>query len=95
MFKIGYRTLKTALGTTLAIVLAQILGLENFASAGIITILCIKATKKKSVQASVSRIIACLIAMGYSTLLFEIFGYHAVTIGLILLFFIPTTVKLG
>ena len=93
MFKIGYRTLKTALGTTLAIVLAQILGLENFASAGIITILCIKATKKKSVQASVSRIIACLIAMGYSTLLFEIFGYHAVTIGLILLFFIPTTVK--
>ena len=47
MFKIGYRTLKTALGTTLAIVLAQILGLENFASAGIITILCIKATKKK------------------------------------------------
>ena len=93
MFKIGYRTIKTALGTTLAIVLAQILGLENFASAGIITILCIKATKKKSVQASVSRIIACLIAMGYSTLLFEIFGYHAVTIGIILLLFIPTTVE--
>ena len=67
MFKIGYRTIKTALGTTLAIVFAQILGLDNFASAGIITILCIKATKKKSVQASVSRIIACLIAMGYST----------------------------
>ena len=93
MFKIGYRTLKTAVGTTLAIMLALLLGLENFASAGIITILCIKATKKKSVQASVSRIIACLIAMGYSTLLFELFGYHAVTIGIILLFFIPTTVK--
>lgn len=93
MFKIGYRTLKTALGTTLAIVLAQLLGLENFASAGIITILCIKATKKKSLQASLSRVIACLIAMGYSTLLFELFGYHAVTIGVILLFFIPTTVK--
>lgn len=93
MFKIGYRTLKTALGTTLAIMLAQLLGLESFASAGIITILCIKATKKKSVQASVSRVVACLIAMGYSTLFFELFGYYAVTIGLILLFFIPTTVR--
>ena len=30
MFKIGYRTIKTALGTTLAIVLAQILGLGEF-----------------------------------------------------------------
>ena len=48
MFKIGYRTVKTALGTTLAIVLAQLLGLDNFPSAGIITIFCIKATKKKS-----------------------------------------------
>lgn len=92
MFKIGYRTIKTALGTTLAIVLAQLLGLENFPSAGIITILCIKATKKKSLQASVSRIIACLIAMGYSTLLFETIGYNAYTIGIILLLFIPTTV---
>ncbi len=94
MFKIGYRTAKTALGTTLAILLAQVIGLENFASAGIITILCIKATKKKSLKASWSRILACLVAMGYSTLLFEIFGYHTLTIGIILLLFIPTTVAL-
>ena len=32
--------------------------------------------------------------MGYSTLFFPIFGYHALTIGVILLFFIPTTVAL-
>ena len=94
MFKIGYRTIKTALGTALAIILAQLLGLGNFPSAGIITILCVKETKKKSLNASGSRILAVLIAMAYSTLLFEIFGYHAIIIGLILLLFIPTTVAL-
>lgn len=94
MFKIGYRTIKTALGATIAIIIAQLIGLENFPSAGIIAILCIKPTKKKSVQAAVSRIIACLIAMAYCALLFTTLGYHAVTIGLILLLFIPTTVAL-
>lgn len=91
-FKIGYRTIKTALGATLAIALAQVLGLDSFTSAGIITILCIKATKKTSLTAAGSRILASFIAMGYSALFFEIFGYHALAIGIILLLFIPTTV---
>lgn len=52
MFKIGYRTIKTALGTTLAIYISQLLHLQNFASAGIITILCIQITQKRSLQAS-------------------------------------------
>ena len=65
-FRIGYRTLKTAVGATLAILIAQGLGLENFASAGIITILCIKNTKKKSLRASWDRILACLIAIAYA-----------------------------
>ncbi|MFJ8264859.1 aromatic acid exporter family protein [Peribacillus asahii] len=94
MFKIGYRTIKTALGATLAIVLAQLLNLDHFPSAGIITILCIQVTQKKSLKASASRFLACLLAMGYSTLLFELVAYNPFTIGLILLMFIPTTVAL-
>lgn len=91
-FRIGYRTIKTALGTTLSIFLAQTIGLTNFASAGILTILCIKPTKVKSVKASTDRVLACLIAMGFSTLFFEGITYHPLTIGLMLLFFIPTAV---
>lgn len=49
MIKIGYRTAKTAIGTALSISIAQWLGLHNFASAGIITLLCIQVTKKKIV----------------------------------------------
>lgn len=91
-FRIGYRTIKTALGTTISILLAQAIGLNNFASAGILTILCIKPTKVKSIKASWDRVLACIIAMGFSALFFEGITYHPVTIGLMLLFFIPTAV---
>ena len=91
-YRIGYRTIKTALGTAVSILIAQQLGLDNFASAGILTILCIKVTKRKSVRASWDRFLACVLAMPFSTLFFEIFGYHPIVIGVMLLFFIPTVV---
>ncbi|WP_404403670.1 aromatic acid exporter family protein [Jeotgalibacillus malaysiensis] len=94
MFRIGYRTIKTATGTAAAIWIASILGLENFASAGIITILCIQNTKRKSVKASWSRVLACLVAMVFSYLFFEGIAFHPVMIGLLILFFIPTAVAL-
>ncbi|MBM7577518.1 aromatic acid exporter family protein [Jeotgalibacillus terrae] len=94
MFRIGYRTIKTAAGTAIAIAVAGMLGLENFASAGIITILCIQNTKRKSVKASWSRVAACIIAMIFSFFIFEGIAYHPVTIGLLILFFIPTAVAL-
>ncbi|MBT2645864.1 aromatic acid exporter family protein [Bacillus sp. ISL-34] len=94
MFKIGYRTIKTALGATLAIIIAQMLNLEYFSAAGIIAILCIQVTKKKSVYASWHRFLACLIAMAYASLLFQFIAFHPLVIGLILLIFIPTTVAL-
>ncbi|MBY0122471.1 aromatic acid exporter family protein [Bacillus sp. S/N-304-OC-R1] len=93
-FRIGYRTIKTAIGTTAAIILAQIFGFHNFASAGIITILCIKPTKKMSLQASLDRFFACLLAIILSAVIFEGIAYHPLMIGLLLLFFIPTTVML-
>jgi uncharacterized membrane protein YgaE (UPF0421/DUF939 family) len=92
MLKIGYRTIKTALGVTIAIGIAHLLQLEHHTSAGILTILCIQATKKKSLLSSWSRFIACTIAMVFSIVFFQVLGYHALTIGLLMLFFIPTAV---
>lgn len=94
MFRIGYRTAKTAIGTPIAIFIAQTSGLFNFVSAGIITILCIQPTKKKSLRASWERLVACIVAMFYSIVIFEVLGYHPIAIGVLLLFFIPTTVML-
>ncbi|MGG3338593.1 aromatic acid exporter family protein [Bacillus subtilis] len=94
MFKIGYRTTKTALGTALAIYISQLLHLQNFASAGIITILCIQITQKRSLQASWARFAACCLAIAFSCLFFELIGYHPFVIGALLLIFIPITVLL-
>ncbi|WP_077213907.1 aromatic acid exporter family protein [Bacillus dakarensis] len=91
-FTIGYRTVKTALGTTIAILLALYAGLDNYVSAGILTILCIKVTKKKSIRASWDRILACLIGIVFSVLFFEGLTYHPIIIGLLLIFFIPSAV---
>ena len=95
MFKIGYRTIKTAIGVGLAIWIAQLLELKSFPSAGIITILCIQVTKKQSLKAAFSRFGACLLAMAYSFVFFEGLGFTPLVIGLMLLLFIPTTVITG
>ncbi|XJZ26147.1 aromatic acid exporter family protein [Bacillota bacterium Lsc_1132] len=93
-FRIGYRTIKTALGAAIAILIAQQLGLQNFASAGILTILCIQVTKKRSFRTAWDRFLACVLAMPFSALFFEGIAYHPLTIGLMLFFFIPTIVML-
>ncbi|MCR6110531.1 aromatic acid exporter family protein [Bacillus sp. A301a_S52] len=94
MFKIGYRTLKTALGTAGAVAVAHWLDLDFFASAGIITILCVQKTKRKSVKDSWARFLACLIGMILAVLVFEILGYHPLSIVVLLILFIPTTLIL-
>ncbi len=90
--KIGYRTLKTAIGTTISILLAKLLELDSFASAGILTILCIKVTRKKSLESSWERFVACVLGIAFSFVFFEGIGYYPITIGLLLIFFIPTLV---
>ncbi len=94
MFRIGYRTIKTALGVMIAIWIAQLCNLEHYTSAGIITILCIQVTKKKSLMTSWARLFACIVAILFSIVFFEIIGYQPIAVGLLILFFIPTAVFL-
>lgn len=93
--KIGYRTLKTAIGAPVAISIAQLLGVTNFASAGIITILCIQPSRKKSFLSAWNRFLCCIIASIYSFVFFETLGYNPIVVGLMLTVFIPTTVFLN
>lgn len=92
--KVGFRTLKTAIGAAISIFLAQLFQLDFYVSAGILTILCIQPTKKSSIIHSINRILACLIGIAYSFVLFSLLGYEAYTIGVLLLLFIPLLVKL-
>ncbi|WP_077330194.1 aromatic acid exporter family protein [Virgibacillus siamensis] len=92
--KIGPRTIKTAIGTTIAISIAQLMGLSNFVSAGVLTILCIQPSRKKSVLSAWHRFLACILASLFSFVFFETIGYHPVVVGLMLACFIPATVFL-
>jgi uncharacterized membrane protein YgaE (UPF0421/DUF939 family) len=92
--KIGYRTIKTAIGTPIAIMIAQGLGLTNFISAGILTILTIKPSRKQSVLSAWHRLLACIIASIFSFVLFETLGYYPIVLALLFLLFIPVTVLL-
>ncbi|MDM5199632.1 aromatic acid exporter family protein [Fictibacillus enclensis] len=93
--KVGYRTIKTAIGTALAIGIAQWLGLEFYSSAGILTILCVKVTQKRSLITSWERFAACLIGIVFAAIFFTVLGYHPWSIGLLILLFFPVLVGLN
>lgn len=94
-FSIGYRTLKTALGASVAIAVAQFFDLQFFTAAGILTILCIQPTKRKSLHAVYTRVVSTFVGMIYAFVFFEIFGYSPLVLGIVLLLFIPTIVSIG
>ncbi|MER1984942.1 MAG: aromatic acid exporter family protein [Solibacillus sp.] len=94
-FSIGYRTLKTAVGASLAIAVAQFFDLEFFASAGILTILSVQLTKRKSVHAVYTRIVASAVGMLFAYIFFEIFGYNPLILAVVLVLYLPISVSLG
>ena len=75
-FSIGYRTLKTAVGAAIAIAIAQFFDLQFYTAAGILTILSVQPTKKKSLHAVYTRVVASIIGMALAYVFFEIFGYQ-------------------
>lgn len=86
---IGYRTLKTAIGSTIAMLIATSLNLKYGTAAGIIVILSVQSTKRQSINIAIQRIGACLLALFLSTVLFNLLGYSAFVFGIFLIFFIP------
>ena len=92
--RIGYRTIKTAIATPAAIAIAQLIGVSNVPTAGIIAILCIQPSRKKSVETASHRFFACILAIVFSVVFFELLGYSAIVLSLLLAVFIPATILL-
>lgn len=91
--KIGMRTIKTAVGATIANILANFFGLKYALSAGVITILSVQNTKRKSVEIAWSRFNSTCLALMISGILFSLIGFNAFAFGLYLLIFIPLAVS--
>ena len=91
-YRIGFRTIKTAVGMALGIIIAKLMGLDNFASSAILVVLCIKHTKVHSLQAIISRFVSCILILVIGSIAFSYFGQSAIILGVIVLLFIPLTV---
>lgn len=87
--KIGYRTIKTAVGAGVALWIAQLLHLDFYATAATITILCIGKTRKQSVKTALHRFTTCMLTLPLGALLYEILGYTPWVFALIILTVLP------
>ncbi|NLB22007.1 MAG: aromatic acid exporter family protein [Clostridium sp.] len=92
---IGARTLKTALAAGVAIFLSILLGLSYAGNSGIIAILSVQNTKKKSSEIAKQRLFATVIAFAISSGVFLVLGFTPFAFAVYLLIFIPISVRLG
>lgn len=90
---IGLRTLKTAVGATIAIIISQALGLRYAVSAGVIVILSIQNTKKTSIIIALQRLGSTVLALFVAGTIFTLIGYNSVAFGLYLIIFIPLAIR--
>lgn len=89
------KTVKMALSATIAIFIANEIGLQFGVTAGVIAILSILNTKKEAIKVGAKRLLACTIAILLSGAFYLVLGNSTVIFGLFLLIFIPITKKLN
>ncbi|MDP3386877.1 MAG: aromatic acid exporter family protein [Eubacteriales bacterium] len=91
---IGMRTIKTVIGAIAAVLISQLLNLDYAANSGIIVILSVQSTKKKSKDLAIMRIGSTILALTIGALVFSLMGFSALAFGVYLLVFIPIAVQL-
>ncbi len=87
--------LKTGIGSAIAILVANKLGLAYSASAGIITLLTIQNTKKETIFIALKRIAAFIVAVTIAFIVFSSFGYTSIAFGVFVFSFVAACHILG
>jgi uncharacterized membrane protein YgaE (UPF0421/DUF939 family) len=90
---IGYRTIKTAIGAAVGMLIAQSLGLKYGTAAGVIVILSVQSTKRQSVKIAIQRMGAFFLALFLSSILFNSAGFTPIIFGVFLLIFVPLAAR--
>jgi uncharacterized membrane protein YgaE (UPF0421/DUF939 family) len=85
------KTFKMALSATIAVIISNYIGLQFGVTSGIIAILSIQDTKKEALLVAARRIIASIVAILLSFVLYILLGNNPIVFGLFLLIFIPMT----
>lgn len=85
---------KMSVSAVIALFLGSLLNLKFSAVASVIAILSIQDTRKKTLEFARKRIIACLLAILLSVIIYKFIGQNSLIFGLFLIIFIPLTTKL-
>lgn len=85
---------KMSISATIALIIAQFLNLNYATVAAVIAILSIQDTRKKSLFVARNRIVACVIGLVLSVVIYTIVGHNSIGFGIFLIVFIPLTSKL-
>ncbi len=89
----GFRVVKTAVATLISIQIADIVGLPSPQSAGLLAILGVEVTRKRSLRTISARFFASIVGLLFACALFALFGFHYWVLALFVLFGFPLIVK--
>lgn len=91
----GFRIIKTAAATLLAVLLASAANISGAQSAGLLAILGVETTRKRSLRTITARFLASLVGLLVGCTLFAILGFHYPVLALFVLLGFPLIVKSG
>ncbi|NLL81242.1 MAG: aromatic acid exporter family protein [Tissierellia bacterium] len=80
-------SLKTTIGVVFAILIAKALKMEFYSSVATIVVVSMLSDKKQSIKLAATRLLAAIVSLGISSLLFTIFGFSLGVFGLYILIF--------
>ena len=86
---------KIAVGSSAAILIAELLGIEHYASAGIVTLLTLMTTKWESLKLSALRLITFAISIGIAFVVFYLIDIDWISYGIYIFFTILIAYLLG
>ncbi len=83
------RTVRITLSALFSIIIAEMVGLQNPMSAGIIAILSILDTRLETMKTALARFLSTLLAFLVATIVFSIFGFSVYSFGVYLAIYVP------
>lgn len=89
----GFRIIKTAIATLLAILVTDALNIPGATSAGLLAILGVDVTRKRSLRSVSSRFFASLLGLAFASVLFQVLGFQYWVLALYILIAFPAISK--
>lgn len=89
----GIRVIKTAVAVFISIAIAKGLQLDYALSAGLLSVIGIDITIKRSLQTMATRFAATVIGLLMAAVLFAVLGFHLWTVSLFILVFYPALAR--